>query len=214
MSYEIIPVCLSLSLFLFLSHSLYVTLSLSFYLSIYLTFSLSFSLSLSLSDILSFFSLVINADYTVSSTTGVTAQSISALVTNFTTSGAFTATLTSSFPDATVTTLSTPVGTYNLFVCLGNLFGMDKLFIFMIVFWFFFTFFFSASSSSYLLGTTVQSSPNVNSSQSSSSLNYDYLGFLVFLIIPIAIFFGCCRKEKKLYSISCSENENDSARTL
>ena len=111
----------SLSLFLFLSHSLYVTLTLSFFLSFYLSYFLSvfLSLSLSLSFILSLFSLVINADYTVSSTTGVTAQSISTLVTNFTTSGAFTATLSSSFPDATVTTLSTPVGTYNLFVCLG-----------------------------------------------------------------------------------------------
>ena len=57
-------------------------------------------------------SLVISADYTVSSTTGASAELISSSVTSFTKSGAFTATLATSFPNATVSTLGSPVGTY------------------------------------------------------------------------------------------------------
>ena len=102
----------------FLSHTLSPTFSLSFislsYLSLSLSLSLSHSFSLSLS--LSYYIIfsVLNADYTVSSTTGASAESITSSVADYTTSGAFTATLATSFPNATVSTVGSPVGTYIL----------------------------------------------------------------------------------------------------
>ena len=100
---------------MFLSLPIFSSLFLSLYIYHLFLFYLYLSVPLphppSVFSIFSYF-LVINADYTVSSKSGVSAQAISALVTNFTTSGAFTATLATSFPNATATILSSPVGTY------------------------------------------------------------------------------------------------------
>ena len=60
----------------------------------------------------------------------------------------------------------------------------------------------------------MTSSPLTNTTKSANLINYNYFGFLAFLIIPLVIYFGFCRKNKKLDSVASSENKEDSTHTL
>ena len=54
----------------------------------------------------------------------------------------------------------------------------------------------------------------MNTSKGPNSINYSYVGFLAFLIIPLVIFLGCCRKDKKQHSVKYYESKEGIVPTL